>query len=146
MTLNYRRSLSSTDREKLYDECRGETEFPTCNIPGCGQPVRPGQRWVVSHFPIPHALGGTEVGIAHHKCNKLFAEVVEVPIIAHAKRSRRRHIGAHVSRYPLPGGRDSKLKRKVGGGVEPRGPRYSKLSRSDFAALLSINDLESGLS
>ena len=138
-----RRKLSSSQREQLYDRCRGENEFPICNIPGCGLPVKPGERWVESHYPVPHALGGDETGVAHHDCNKFFAEQVEVPAIAKAKRGRRKHIGAHVSRCPLPGGRDDSRKRLIGGGVEPRGARrHSKLTREDFARLASITNLE----
>lgn len=144
MALTYpRRRLSSSAREALYDRCRGDNDFPICNIPGCGLPVTPGQSWVESHFPVPHALGGTEVGVAHERCNKFFAEQVEVPLIAKAKRGRRKHIGAHVTRHPLPGGRHSKMKFKVGGGAEPRGAkRMGKLTREDFARLASGLDLE----
>jgi hypothetical protein len=121
-----RRGLSSAQREALYDHCRGENEFPACNIPWCGRPVTPAERWVESHFPVPHALGGTETGIAHERCNKLYAERVEVPAIAKCDRVRRRHIGAHVSRFPLPFGRHSKLKRKVGGRVVAREPKHAE--------------------
>jgi hypothetical protein len=123
-----RRGLSSSAREALYDRCRGSDEFPTCNIPGCGRPVKPGERWVESHYPVPHANGGQETGVAHERCNHLFACQIEVPAMAHADRVRRKHIGAHVSRYPLPGGRNSHLKRKVGGGVVPRQARVHKIS------------------
>ncbi|SDD93719.1 hypothetical protein SAMN05216337_101791 [Bradyrhizobium brasilense] len=147
MALQYpRRKLSSSQREALYDRCRGDNEFPICNIPNCGLPVKPGERWVESHFPVPHALGGTETGVAHEACNKFYAEHVEVPRIAKAKRVRRKHIGAHVSRTPLPGGRNDSRKRLIGGGVEPRGARrITKLSREDFARLLSITNLETPL-
>lgn len=129
-----RRGLSSTAREQLYDRCRGEHEFPICNIPGCGRFVRPGERWVESHYPVPHANGGTETGVAHERCNHLFASEVEVPAMAHADRVRRKHIGAHVSSFPLPGGRNSHLKRKVGGGVVPRQARVQKGSFIDTPA------------
>lgn len=147
MALTYsRRKLSSSQREALYDRCRGADEFPTCNIPGCGLPVKPGERWVESHYPVPHALGGTETGVAHEDCNKFFAEHVEVPAIAKAKRIRRKHIGAHVARCPLPGGRDDTRKRKIGGGVEPRHARVrSKLTREDFAKLAATTNLEGPL-
>lgn len=118
-----RRGLSSTDREKLYDRCRGENEFPLCNIPFCGRPVRVGERWVESHFPVPFALGGTETGVAHERCNKLYAEKVEVPVIAKAKRGRQKFIGAYRTRYPMPGGRDDTVKRTMSGRVVPRGNR-----------------------
>ena len=115
-----RRSLSSTAREQLYDRCRGSEPCPRCNIPGCGAFVLPGQRWVESHFPSPHALGGVETGIAHFHCNAAYAAAVEAPLIAKVKRQRRRHIGARMPRHPLPCGRDSPLKIKIGGGLAPR--------------------------
>lgn len=127
MTLIYqkfrRRGLSSTEREKLYDRCRGENEFPICNIPGCGGFVMPGQRWVESHFPVPFALRGSETGIAHERCNRLYASKVEVPMIAHVKRVRRNFIGASVSDRPMPGGRDDTIKKSIDGRVRPRGKR-----------------------
>jgi len=129
MALTYtRRKLSSSAREALYDQSCGANEFPTCNIPGCGRFVKPGEAWVESHFPVPHALGGTETGVAHERCNKFYAEQIEVPAIAKAKRVRRKFIGAHVARFPMAGGRHSPLKRKVGGGVVPRQLRVPKVS------------------
>lgn len=137
-----RRKLSSSDREKLYDLCRGGAEFPACNIPECGRPVKPGERWVESHFPVPHALGGTETGVAHETCNKFYAEQVEVPIIAKAKRIRRKHIGAHVSRFPMQGGRHDTRKRKIGGGVVAREARTPKLTMADFEQLLAVTNVD----
>jgi 5-methylcytosine-specific restriction enzyme A len=123
MALTYppRRKLSSSQREALYDRCCEVNGLPICNIPWCGQPVLTTQRWVESHYPVPHALGGQETGIAHERCNRLFASEVEVPIIAHVKRVRRRHIGAFVSRNPLPCGRGSKFKKTMSGKVVLRG-------------------------
>lgn len=143
MALTYtRRKLSSSDREKLYDLCRGNDEFPACNIPGCGGLITIGQAWVESHFPVPHALGGTEVGVAHERCNKFYAEQIEVPAIAKAKRGNRKHIGAHVSRTPLPGGRHDTRKRKIGGGVVERERRVPKLTMDDFDRLLAVTNVE----
>jgi hypothetical protein len=126
-----RRSLSSSQREALYDRCRGNAEFPTCNIPGCGRLVKPGEAWVESHFPVPHALGGLETGVAHARCNKLYAEQVEVPVIAKAKRVRRRHIGAHVARHPLPCGRNSRFKKTMDGRVVARAARAPRFTPDD---------------
>lgn len=127
MGLTYtRRRLSSSAREALYDRCRGNDDFPACNIPGCGRLVRPGERWVESHFPVPFALGGIETGIAHEICNQVYAADVEVPAIAKTKRVRRRHIGAHVARHPLPCGRNSRFKKTMNGGVVPRRPRIAR--------------------
>lgn len=144
MALTYtRRKLSSSDREKLYDLCRGANEFPTCNIPGCGGLIVTGQDWVESHFPIPHAIDGNNVvGVAHARCNKFYAEQVEVPMIAKVKRIRRKHIGAHVSRFPMQGGRHDTRKRKIGGGVVAREARTPKLTMADFELLLAATNVD----
>lgn len=124
MALTYtRRRLSSAQREALYDRCCGNAPFPICNIPGCARPVKPGEAWVESHFPVPHALGGTETGVAHDLCNRIYAANVEVPVIAKAKRVRRKHIGAHVAQHPLPCGRNSRQKKTIDGRVVARQPR-----------------------
>jgi hypothetical protein len=59
-----RRRLSSTAREALYDRCRGEAEYPTCNI--CGQMILVGDAWDESHDPEgpPHCFGGEDTGVA----------------------------------------------------------------------------------
>lgn len=115
-----RRRLSPTAREALYDRCRGHEEHPRCNIPFCGLPVRPGERWVESHYPVPHAIGGTATGVAHARCNHQFWSEHEAPIIAKVKRNRRKHIGAHRAANPLPGGRDDPRKRTMTGEVVDR--------------------------
>jgi len=140
MALTYtRRRLSSTAREALYDKCRGNKEFPDCNI--CGLPVD-GTReaWDESHDPDgpPHCFGGTETGVAHRECNRRHGAEVVVPMDAKATRVRQNFIGASVSRFPMPGGRDSRIKKKIGGGVEARKPRVPKLSFEDLDAQLDV--------
>jgi hypothetical protein len=130
MALTYtRRRLSSSDREALYDRCRGTKEFPDCNI--CGLPVDGvRQAWHESHDPDgpPHCFGGTETGVAHADCNLRHGAQIVVPMDAKATRVRQNFIGASVSRFPMPAGRNSPLKRKVGGGVVPRQARVQKVS------------------
>ena len=139
MALTYpRRSLSSTAREALYDRCRGDNEFPICNI--CHLPVDGvRQAWHESHDPegLPHALGGTETGIAHRECNLRHGAEVVTPLVAKVARVRRNHIGASVSQFPMPGGRNSRLKKLVGGGVVVRQPRVPKVSFDDLDAQLA---------
>lgn len=136
-----RHRLSSAQREALYERCRGTAEFPCCNIPWCGRPVRPGERWVESHFPVPHALGGTETGVAHEACNAFYAAQVEVPAIAKAKRVHRRHIGAHVARHPLPCGRNSRFKKTMDGRVVARTPKRPRfVPPNDDAAIDALTD------
>lgn len=110
--------LNSKQREKLYDRCRGEAEFPTCNL--CELPVRIGDDWDESHLPVPKALGGTETGIAHSLCNRLHGALVVTPMVAKVKRGRRKHIGAHRSRCPMRGGHRSKERKTLHHGVQPR--------------------------
>jgi len=130
MALTYtRRRLSSAQREALYDRCKGDQAFPACNIPGCGRPVKPGEAWVESHFPVPHALGGEETGVAHEVCNRIYAANVEVPAIAKAKRVRRKFVGAYVSQHPLPCGRNSRTKKTIDGRVVARPPRGRATTR-----------------
>lgn len=144
MALTYtRRRLSSSAREALYDRCRGDNEFPTCNI--CGLPVD-GTReaWHESHDPdgSPHALGGTETGVAHADCNLRHGAEVVTPLVAKVKRVRQKHIGAHVSRFPMPGSRNSRFKKKIGGGAEVRQPRVPKVRFDDLDAQLAAVSVE----
>lgn len=115
----YRRGLSSTDREKLYDRCRGDNKFPICNL--CGCPVD-GVRdaWDESHFPIDASFGGTEVGVAHRTCNRRHNNEVVTPQNAKANRVRRDFIGASVSRYPMRGGKNDTIKLTMSGRVVKR--------------------------
>lgn len=96
--------LTNKQREELYDRCRGEREFPLCNI--CFVEITTGQRWHESHNPyLPKALGGLIDGIAHDRCNFKHAREYDVPLIAKAKRIRQKHIGAYRSRQPIAGWR-----------------------------------------
>lgn len=113
-----RQRLSTKAREELYDAARGDLEHPPCNL--CSLPVRPGERWHESHWPIPHALDGKAVGVAHAKCNLFRAHKVETPLIAHVKRARQKHIGAFRSRFQLPGGRDDPRRKTIRGQVVDR--------------------------
>ena len=145
MALTYppRRRLSSSAREALYDRCRGDNEFPTCNI--CSLPVDgTRQAWDESHDPDgpPHCFGGTETGVAHRDCNRRHGAEVVIPMDAKATRVRQNHIGASVSRFPMAGGRNSRLKKLIGGGVVVRGPRVAKSSADDFDTLLAAVSTE----
>ena len=146
MALTYtRRRLSSSAREALYDRCRGDNEFPTCNI--CGLPVDGvRQAWDESHDPDgpPHAMNGNDdTGVAHRECNRRHGAKVVVPLMAKVDRNRQKFIGAFQTRHKLPAGRDSKFKKKIGGGgVVVREQRVPKLSMDDFDALLAAVNVE----
>ena len=118
-----RRRLSAKGREALYELERqkavdaGRGEFPICNL--CGFFVTRSHLWDESHDPAkPHAWGGTEVGIAHRRCNRLHAAKVVTPMVAKAKRQWRSDVGITgdgLGDSPLPGGRDDRLKRTMRG-------------------------------
>jgi hypothetical protein len=112
--------FSNRAREALYDRCRGDDEFPTCNI--CHRLILIGEAWDVSHDPeaSPRCFGGTEVGVAHRSCNRRHGVQVVRPLDAKATRIRQRHIGAYQTRHKLPGGRNDSVKRKLNGQVVPR--------------------------
>lgn len=145
MALTYtRRRLSSSAREALYDRCRGENEFPICNI--CKLPVDGvKQAWDESHDPDgpPHAMNGNDdTGVAHRECNRRHGAEVVVPLMAKVDRNRQKHIGAFQTRHKLPGGRDSRVKKKIGGGVVVREPRVPKSSFNDLDAQLAAVSTE----
>lgn len=145
MALTYvRRKLSSTAREQLYDRCRGDNEFPDCNI--CHQPVLGfREAWDESHDPDgnPHAIDGNDdTGVAHRACNRRHNNEVATPLVAKVKRIRQKAIGAFQTRHKMPGGRDSRIKKKIGGGVVARQPRVAKLSFADLDAQLAAVAVE----
>ena len=112
--------LSNRAREALYDRCRGDAEFPTCNI--CSQLILVGDSWDESHDPEgpPRCFGGTETGVAHRTCNRTHGAQVVRPLDAKATRVRQKHIGAFQTRHKLPGGRTDSRKRKLDGEVVSR--------------------------
>jgi 5-methylcytosine-specific restriction endonuclease McrA len=85
----------------------------------CGGAVRPGELWDIEHV-IALELGGaddeTNWEVAHKKCHAPKTKD-DVGKIAKAKRREARHLGAKVSRTPMPFGRKSKFKRKMDGTV-----------------------------
>jgi hypothetical protein len=114
-----RKRLSTSAREALYESARVAGGYPIC--PRCNLPVLHYQRWHAGHELSPLLGGRVEADqVEHAKCNVLFAAKVEVPLIAKNKRVRQRHIGAHQTRRPMPGGRDSPLKKKMSGEVVSR--------------------------
>lgn len=108
-----RRHLSATARQRIFDAADG-----LCHI--CGLSVF-GKRWEVEHR-IPLALGGADdesnMSPAHKDCHGE-KTATDVGMIAKAKRQRLRHSGIR-NRSSFPGGRDSRLKRKMDGTVVER--------------------------
>lgn len=112
--------MNAKQREQLWDrECdnardRGRGDYPICNL--CDLPVQPGQSWDESHVGRPKALGGTETGIAHRRCNRHHGAKHVVPFVAKAKRMRRKFIGAGVPpARPLPGTKASGIAKPFAG-------------------------------
>lgn len=116
-------SLSSRDREKLYDaeaakaRDAGLGHLPICNI--CHLPIDGVRsRWHESHDPAkPRWLGGEVTGIAHARCNLDHAYSIDTPAFHKANRVRQKFIGAKVRKSrPMAGTIDSGIKLRIGGG------------------------------
>lgn len=112
------RRLTTTQRRTLYEKAveaakDAGREHPACNL--CPHPILPGQLWDESHVGAPKALGGTDVGIAHRRCNRIHGAQVVVPMVAKAKRTDDKFRDIKRSRNPLPGGRDDRIKRTLSG-------------------------------
>jgi hypothetical protein len=113
--------LTSKQREALYDRCRGDAEYPSCNI--CLLPITPGQLWHESHNPLlPKALGGLIDGIAHARCNLDHNHQHDTPLVAKVRRRRQKHIGAFRRKQyrPLPGTKASGWRHRMNGDWERR--------------------------
>ena len=105
-----RRTISTKARTALFLKRGG-----VCHL--CGGAVSAGEKWELEHL-IPVAMGGDDEEhnwfVAHVKCHASKTKD-DVANIAKAKRRQARHIGSHISRNPLPGGRNSRLKRRMDG-------------------------------
>lgn len=115
--------LSTTQRRALYFTALAAAreaglEHPACNL--CPHPILPGQLWEDSHFPVPAALGGTARGIAHKRCNRIWNNLRDTPMVAKVKRTSDKFLDIKRSRNPLPGGRSDPRKRTMGGEVVSR--------------------------
>jgi 5-methylcytosine-specific restriction enzyme A len=110
-----RRRLSDTARVALFLRHDG-----ICHI--CGSRIIVGERWEVEHV-LPLAQGGedddTNTRPAHAKCHRV-KTAKDAADTAKAKRREARHIGAHRSARPMPGGKSSKWKRKISGEIVAR--------------------------
>lgn len=91
---------------------------PICNL--CDLPVYPGQEWDESHYPVPKALNGKRVGIAHRRHNREHGARVVTPMVAKAKRNFRKHRRISEALRPMRGGRYDSIKHKMDGDVIDR--------------------------
>jgi hypothetical protein len=107
-----RKRVSTTARTAFFLKKKG-----VCYL--CGGPVKPGEAWDIEHV-IPFQMGGADDEsnweVAHNKCHAAKTKD-DVGNIAKAKRREARHLGAKVSRSPMPFGRKSKFKRKMDGSI-----------------------------
>lgn len=110
--------MTKAQRRQFYEAARGSGEFPLCNI--CLTEILPYQRWVESHMPVPRALGGTETGIAHERCNTMRWRTIEAPMLAKTRHQYDLARDLKVPRNRLPGGREDPRKRRIDGTVVDR--------------------------
>jgi hypothetical protein len=106
------------DAEVARSEAAKLGSYPVCNL--CDQPVLPVDKWDESHDGTPKAFGGKITGIAHTACNRRHGASVVKPLVTKAKNVRARHTGAYRPRKAFAAGKDSPLKRKIGGEVVAR--------------------------
>lgn len=108
-----RARLSTRDRLRIFEAHHGK-----CHL--CSLKIQIGQKWDVSH-PIALELGGADDDSnrapAHTECHRAHTAMNDIPRIAKSRNVRARHVGAHVSRHPMPCGRRSKFKKKISGEV-----------------------------
>lgn len=112
-----RRRMSTSRRARIF-----EAAGRVCHI--CGHRIDgTRERWDADHVtPLEISGDDTDDNLrpAHEACHRVKTGQQDAPTIAKAKSVAGKHIGAHKSRSPLPGGRGSKLKRKIDGSVVPR--------------------------
>jgi hypothetical protein len=119
--------MNSKQREALYERCRGDKEFPECNL--CHLPIATGQDWDESHIGAPKALGGRVTGCAHRRCNRHHGSQVVTPMVAKAVAAHRKHIGAWRPKRPMQAGRTSNISKSFRHGIVPRLTLSQKLEQ-----------------
>lgn len=114
-----RKSMTPRMRLKVWEAHKGVCVLCSGKIDG----VR--ERWIVEHI-TPLALGGEDteanMGPAHEACAiaKTIGKTGDLAKAAKAKRVKTKHLGIKKSKNPLPGGKGSKWKKKINGGVVAR--------------------------
>ena len=110
------RRMSPSRRARIFAAHAGR-----CHI--CGEAIDgTRERWEAEHI-VPYALtrddSDDNLAPAHQRCHagKTPGDVTQ---IAKAKRVERKHTGAHRPRATLPGGKDSRWKRRIDGTAVPR--------------------------
>jgi len=89
-----------------------------CHI--CGEKIDgTREKWELEHivsYELTQDDSDENLAPSHVTCHKVKTRK-DKAVIAKAKRVQAKHLGAHRSKNPLPGGRGSKFKKKVGGGT-----------------------------
>jgi len=112
-----RRRMNTTRRARIFQDANG-----VCHI--CGEQIDgTRERWDADHV-IPLEISGDDsddnLRPAHERCHRAKTAQTDVPTIAKCKRVAAKHSGAYETKSKLPGGRKSKLKKKITGEVIPR--------------------------
>ena len=87
-----------------------------------GRVIRAGDRWDLDHI-LAIALGGKnrESNLAPVLSDSHRAKTKEdVKVKSKIAAIKKKHLGLSKSKTPMPGGKSSKWKRKIGGGIVPR--------------------------
>lgn len=114
-----RKRLSPKQRLAIWERDRGVCALCHCAINGVKE------KWIVEHM-IALELGGADdesnMAVVHKTCadEKTGGKKGDHAMAAKAKRAKRIHLGIKESKNPLPGGKGSKWKKKIGGGVVRR--------------------------
>lgn len=106
-----RRRISTRERVEIFNRNGG-----LCHL--CGVRIQVGEGWDVEHV-IPLAQGGEDDGDnlrpAHRSCHKA-KSAEDATNTARARRREAAHIGARVSKHPIPGSRQSGWKKTFSNG------------------------------
>jgi 5-methylcytosine-specific restriction enzyme A len=111
-----RKEFSTRTKALAFQRSNGRCE-------ACGMRLQPGPGWFECDHVNPDGLtGSNDLANCRVLCRICHREKTrgDVGAIAKAKRREARHIGAHKSRNPLPGGKKSPWKRKMDGTWEKR--------------------------
>jgi len=110
-----RREFTAKVKVAAFQRSQGHCE-------GCTARLMPG-RYAYDHI-LPDALGGEPTllncAVLCSACHDAKTHTGDVPQIAKMKRQRVNHLGARVSRNPLPCGRSSPWKKTMSGKVVRR--------------------------
>jgi 5-methylcytosine-specific restriction endonuclease McrA len=109
-----RKSLTAKERLRLFTLHGGRCHFCGVKIDGTRE------RWEISH-EIPLELGGADDDEnrlpAHYGCHREHTATKDIPMIAKAKRTHEKHVGA---RRPKRAFYNERFKKKVSGEVVER--------------------------